>query len=550
MTNNNLSVVDARVGTGGNDLFELKISIEECYNLFDLVQQSSSAEGNNDALNSTYPPSSATQYWLSYRCLGKVIQSELFSVSDSPSAATANASPFIPSLQTFHVKREELTSYFNDKKNITLRIHLCTEGNVIATAFVEFGPMMMSNKNVVLAALKVRNEYTFQPRVKDMETSSCARVAVTLSLDKHSVDAFDITDQQKKQELQQQQQHLPPPPPPAEIQKTPKEPSQKQIKKETVNVEEEAAKVRVDAKEEPESKLCSNVDDSNNAQCQRETQLIEREAKLQMREDQVSTKEQELYASLASLDKRRLEWEQSKHHEELAWQERLRNKEAEMMGAIEERIMINEKERLASTEKARSDYEQLERRLTKAILDVEAKDRMLKELHERHQHEYNRKLAELELKEKLVKQEMKHTVEIEVSIFSNRFVCSCSSIEFVLIEHLYFFSQKAKAEAAFEQAVLAKKEAATTAKKVKQVEAEMDELREKHRKTPEAVLMQQLAEIKGQLAESERRVEAMKAEKNQILQDKEKFRVNIKKLVSLFKLIILLNNQCSVSNKP
>ena len=171
MTNKNLSVVDARVGTGGNDLFELNISIEECYNLFDLVQQSSSAECNNDA---TSPPASATQYWLSYRCLGKVIQSELFSVSDSPSAATANASPFIPSLQTFHVKREELTSYFNDKKNITLRIHLCTEGNVIATAFVEFGPMMMSNKNVVLAALKVRNEYTFQPRVKDMETSSPA----------------------------------------------------------------------------------------------------------------------------------------------------------------------------------------------------------------------------------------------------------------------------------------------------------------------------------------------------------------------------------------
>ena len=95
------------------------------------------------------------------------------------------------------------------------------------------------------------------------------------------------------------------------------------------------------------------------------------------------------------------------------------------------------------------------------------------------------------------------------------------------------FLQQAKAQAAFEQAVLAKKEAAAAAKKVKLVETEMDELREKHRKTPEALLVQQIAEIKGQLAESERRIEAVKAEKNQILQDKEKFRTNVKQLVSL-----------------
>ena len=80
---------------------------------------------------------------------------------------------------------------------------------------------------------------------------------------------------------------------------------------------------------------------------------------------------------------------------------------------------------------------------------------------------------------------------------------------------------------------MAKKEAAAAAKKVKLVETEMDELREKHRKTPEALLVQQIAEIKGQLAESERRIEAVKAEKNQILQDKEKFRINVKQLVSL-----------------
>lgn len=98
---------------------------------------------------------------------------------------------------------------------------------------------------------------------------------------------------------------------------------------------------------------------------------------------------------------------------------------------------------------------------------------------------------------------------------------------------LCFVSMKqAKATAALEQAVLAKKESAEAAKKVKRLEAEMDELREKHRKTPEAALVQQLAEMKGDLADGERRFEAVKAEKNQILLDKEKFRTNVRKLVS------------------
>lgn len=91
--------------------------------------------------------------------------------------------------------------------------------------------------------------------------------------------------------------------------------------------------------------------------------------------------------------------------------------------------------------------------------------------------------------------------------------------------------QRAKAKAAQDQAVMAEKAATAAAKKVKQLEAEIDELREKHRKTPEAALVQQIAELKGQLADSERRIEAVKAEKSQILQDKEKFRVNVKKLV-------------------
>ena len=59
----------------------------------------------------------------------------------------------------------------------------------------------------------------------------------------------------------------------------------------------------------------------------------------------------------------------------------------------------------------------------------------------------------------------------------------------------------------------------------------MDQLREQYRKTPEVTLLQQMAELKGQLADSERRIETIKAEKSQVLLEKEKFRANVHKLV-------------------
>ena len=93
--------------------------------------------------------------------------------------------------------------------------------------------------------------------------------------------------------------------------------------------------------------------------------------------------------------------------------------------------------------------------------------------------------------------------------------------------------QRAKVNAAVEQAVQSEKSAATANKKVKQVEGEMDKLREQHRKTPEVALMHQLAELKGQLADYQRRMEELKAEIKRVTAEKEQFRSNVHKLVSL-----------------
>ena len=96
-----------------------------------------------------------------------------------------------------------------------------------------------------------------------------------------------------------------------------------------------------------------------------------------------------------------------------------------------------------------------------------------------------------------------------------------------------FMSKRAKANAAIEQAVIAGKAAAVANKKVDQMVSEIDQLREHHRATPEFTLLHQLAELKGQLADSERRIEVLKAEKNQVSTEKEQFRSSVHKLVRL-----------------
>ena len=91
--------------------------------------------------------------------------------------------------------------------------------------------------------------------------------------------------------------------------------------------------------------------------------------------------------------------------------------------------------------------------------------------------------------------------------------------------------KRAKTNAAIEQAVVAGKAAAAANKKTDQMVSEIDHLREQYRATPEFTLLHQLAELKGQLADSERRIEILKVEKNQVSTEKEQLRSNVHKLV-------------------
>ena len=98
------------------------------------------------------------------------------------------------------------------------------------------------------------------------------------------------------------------------------------------------------------------------------TQLEEKEFLIATREAELLKKEKEIYHAASSLEKKRFEWEQWRHQQELEWHENLRKKEAEMIRAVEERVCTMEKERLSSAESSKTNYEKLEARLRKALM--------------------------------------------------------------------------------------------------------------------------------------------------------------------------------------
>eukprot|EP00956_Cyclotella_meneghiniana_P043952 scaffold295509_cov79-Cyclotella_meneghiniana.AAC.1 len=114
------------------------------------------------------------------------------------------------------------------------------------------------------------------------------------------------------------------------------------------------------------------------------------------------------------------------------------------MRAIDERVCNIEKERLDSLESSRKEYEVLESRLRNALLEVESKERRLNEVEAMHQNERQRKMAELDLRERLMKEELQHTIDIEASV-----IIACTRDE-----------RRAKTNAAIEKAIAAEKSAA------------------------------------------------------------------------------------------
>lgn len=349
----------------GTDVFDLKISIEKFHNQLHITR-------NNNPC------------WLSYRFFGEVLQSEILCVS---------ADEFTPMIKSFRIRSSvsELMEHF--RKNSSLHVHVCANGLVLGTAAVDLLPLMCdeSHSDVVLGGRFLDGEYAVYPAANQtdegaLNSTTAARLSITIYLDK------DVLHSDSQDEPVSDQQSS-------------------------------SAKVRLSISSQTDlpdvpseaTIVCTSQSQTRaNEVSTRQKRLEEKENELKALESQLNKKERQVHESTVALEKKRLEWEQWRHQEECAWHAKLRSKEAAAMRAIEDRTSNIEKERLRSLESSRSEYEKLESRLRNALVEVEAKERQLKEVEVNHLNEQKRKMAELDLREKLMKEELKHTVEIEV----------------------------------------------------------------------------------------------------------------------------------------
>ena len=361
---------DIHVLGNGSELFEIILCIERCLDLCQLR-----ASMNASASSSANP---IRNLWLSYRFIGTIVQSDILSYDNS-----------IPMINTFRIQSSlpELVRYFNNRKNATLRIHLCTEGEVLGTSSIDLRQLIAPDHDSKGRILQ--NEYIIKLRSTDDSkiagdqgsSNPCPpRIAVKLCIDRSSVidavDNFELC--------------------PERVRNTATLSSSTSSQTIAIECDDEDPSHRV--KESADKDLCAH----------------NKEEQSSVREAELSRREKELYQATASLERKRCEWEQWRYRQEVDWQEKLRHKEDAMLKVVEERARIIERERLISLELSKDEYEKLEARLRKALIDVEAKERQLKDIELGHQHERKRRLAELESREKLMKEEMKHSIDIEV----------------------------------------------------------------------------------------------------------------------------------------
>ena len=358
---------DIHVIGSGSEQFEIKFCIEKCRDLFQM-RASTNASTSSGA-------SQTRNMWLSYRFIGTVVQSEVLSEDN-----------FIPVIHTFRIKSSlsELARYFNDKKHAILRIYLCTEGEVLGTSFVDLRQLIAPEHES--ESRMVQNEYLFKLRSTvaskveaDISSSHpCSpRISVRLCIDRdkwqRSTDA--LASSTSSQTI-------------------------------AMECDDRAFSPRINA-----------TADKDSHDKKKHVELLQnREHQLSVREAELSKREKEIYQEAASVERKHCEWEQWRCQQEIEWQGKNRHKEGAMLKVVEERACIIEKERLSSLELSKNEYEKLEARLRKALIDVEAKERQSKDTELGRQHEHKRRLTELESREKLLKEELKHSIEIEVRL--------------------------------------------------------------------------------------------------------------------------------------
>ena len=193
------------------------------------------------------------------------------------------------------------------------------------------------------------------------------------------------------------------------------------------------------------------------------------------------------------------DWEEWQRREEAEFGKRLRRKEATRALELEESFSAREKDRAAAVSRSQAEYVRLEGKLRASLAEVETRERRLASAEEALKQAHAQKLSELQLLQRRLREESRHTVEME---------------------------RQRRVEV---EERLARSEAATdrSRQRFEELEGDFERFRRANRKVPEASLRADLSAAVGAKAEAEGRVERERALKNQALLEKEQYRAQV-----------------------
>ena len=114
------------------------------------------------------------------------------------------------------------------------------------------------------------------------------------------------------------------------------------------------------------------------------------------------------------LDEKQKQWNDLKLREELRFRQHVKKKEKVIQHYLEQQLKQQESKHMETIETCRIDYKKLESRLREALSDVETKEREMGRIVAANNTTFVQKVSELDLKEKLMREEAQHAVDLEV----------------------------------------------------------------------------------------------------------------------------------------
>ena len=354
------------IGKGGSDLFCLVIQIEKIHGLLlsNPVESPDNISNNDNAV---------LQAWLSYTYLGTVIQTKKFQIQATGiQDFAAIADGFMLRSSVLH-----LAEFFADEANGILKVFLCADGTVLGTATVDIQRMLSLEGEEDFVQRTGRGEFAIERRESNSNCSIFWRDAVITK----NYPSIQVAVLLKREETG----------------------STLQVIESSTTVSSQTSP-KPNKRQEPELPPPQDpVSLSASTTCNADANANERTPSC-LSEEKIK------------FEKERRKWEEWRHKEEIKWHKKMREQELAAMKSLDEESKAKEKQRVKAAEASRQELFERETRLRKASAEVDKRERRVRTLEASREVEYTTKMAEAQLKERIVTEEIAHAVAIEVSL--------------------------------------------------------------------------------------------------------------------------------------